>query len=243
MWGLIYKDLIVSKKTLMMTVLPAVGISFVMLFALLAAESSVDAIDDTMVQVVGLAGMIGFLLLLDLPCVFIKNDENRIWSAFVSSSECSVRDQVGSKYVLPFIILVAFINLIYFLYMLFDVIIYKFIGVTGLSSLINTVILLASVILMFWAIEIPFTVYFGSKTGGMIKIAVILVITLGIIIYGLYGREKLSFDKLYELLFSENTSLAVFAATILIDIGSGVLYILSYKLSCRLYLKGAENYE
>ena len=110
-----------------------------------------------------------------------------------------------------------------------------------MTASLNAALLIVFVFLLVWAVEIPFTVYFGSKNGGMIKMIMFYIIILGILIYGLYGKRELSFDGLFRLLLSDAISIGAYVLMTAFEIGAAVLYLLSYRISCRLYLKGAEN--
>ena len=130
-------------------------------------------------------------------------------------------------------------NILYFLLQICDIILYYFAGVTAMSGTISFALMLAFAVMLLWAVEIPFTVYFGSKTGGAVKFLLFLAVVLGFIVYGLYGRTRLSFDGLWALFFSED--IKIYAFTIGSELFCAVAYFLSYLLSCRLYPKGAEN--
>lgn len=243
MWGLIYKDIITNKKALLFSLF-AMLVTFVLFsLPLFIIEDAEDNIDGVSQMIALLISVCSFLFLLDIPTTLIKSDESARWSAFVAASESTVKGQMQSKYVLSFITLVFTVNFLYFALFIDDMILYSAAGVTGMTALTNITILAAFLILMYWAVEIPFTVYFGSKTGGMIKTVFFSLITLGIIIYGLYGKEKISFEKLFDIIFAEVTDKVTLLILFAIEIGAAVMYYLSYRLSCKLYLKGAENFE
>lgn len=243
MWGLIYKDIIVNKKTLLLSAIGTVVLFALFSVTIFVMEDGNDVTESVSSIIALMITVCSFACWIDIPSTLIKGDEKGHWSAFVSSSESNVQGQLQSKYVLPFIILVLVVNFLYFALMIDDMILYSATGYSGMSSTIGIAVFFASVLMLLWAVEIPFAIYFGSKTGGIVKLIVVFTITLGFLINGLYGKETLSFDKLYDLLFAEKTDAVTLFVLSAIQIGAAVLYYLSYRLSCKLYLKGAENFE
>lgn len=240
MWGLIYKDIIMNKKTLIIPAVASAALFMIMTGALFFANDSSDEYIETTAQFISLLATICvFLPWLDLPTMLIKNDERKAWCGFVSASPVTAKGQVASKYALCFIILVITVNILYFFLQIGDIILYSISGKTAMASAVNIAVSFAFAIMFIWAVEIPFTVYFGSKTGGAVKMLIFLAVFLGFIIYGLYGKTKLSFDGLWEMLFSDD--IKIYAFMIGSEIIFAAAYLLSYLLSCRLYLKGAEK--
>ncbi len=241
MWGLIYKDIIVNKKMLLLTAAGSVFITVIFMAAVIISADGDASVLDAASAVSPMIAICAFLPWIDLPTQLIKNDESMAWRSFVTASQVSVRGQVASKYAFGFIVLVLILNFLYFFVIVGDVILYSSAGVTAMAASLNAALLIVFVFLLVWAVEIPFTVYFGSKNGGMIKMIMFYIITLGIIIYGLYGKKELSFDGLFRLLLSDDIGIGAYALMTAFEIGAAVLYYLSYRISCRLYLKGAEN--
>lgn len=242
MWGLIYKDIAASKKTLLL--------SFIGMAVLTALFSvSILVIDDAESEIKNVSEIISLLIIccaflcwIDIPTTLIRNDEFGHWKKFVSSSQASVEGEIQSKYVFPFIILVAVVNYLYFVLQIDDMIFYSVIGMTGMAGMISIAILAASLIMIVWSVEIPFLVYFGSRTGGYVKLIFTGVVVLGIIIYGLYGKTEISFDKLYGFLLSQNSESRVLAKMLAFQAISAAMYYFSYKLSCFLYRRGADDF-
>jgi hypothetical protein len=96
------------------------------------------------------------------------------------------------------------------------------------------------ILIVIWAFEIPFAVFFGSKYGGYVKMAIFLAFFAAVIIYTLYGSTDTFFGKLEKLINSQNSTLML-SFNALFPYTACILYLLSYKISCKLYLKGAET--
>ena len=117
---------------------------------------------------------------------------------------------------------------------------------SGAGSLIGQMIFM--ILILKYSVEIPFTLRFGTKAGSYIMTAGYVVLSFGLIIYGLFGdisffmeNEFMDvFVKTIEFLTSDTASiigLGIFSWVVLI------LYIVSYKISCKVYKKGVETYE
>lgn len=239
MWGLIYKDIVTNKKQFILFAVCSAVLFAIMVAALFIADDFGEYTEVSAQAVSLMAVTCAFLPWLDLPTSLIKNDEGRHWGGFVSASPVSAKGQVASKYVLGFAVLVVIVNMLYFLLQICDIILYYSAGVTAMSGTISFALMLAFAVMLLWSVEIPFTVYFGSQTGGAVKFLLFLAVVLGFIVYGLYGRTRLSFDGLWALFFSED--IKIYAFTIGSELFCAAAYLLSYPLSCRLYPKGAEN--
>ena len=107
--------------------------------------------------------------------------------------------------------------------------------------------------------SLPFVIRYGSKRGVNIKVAVILIIALCIGIYALFGDisyfmkgegfvnqiqeavMNINGNEVADKLLKQDASKLLIASLIPhIIVG---LYYLSYRISCKLYLKGTEEYD
>jgi hypothetical protein len=71
--------------------------------------------------------------------------------------------------------------------------------------------------------------------------AIFLAAFAAVIIYTLYGSTDTFFGKLEKLINSQNSTLML-SFNALFPYTACILYLLSYKISCKLYLKGAETH-
>lgn len=170
---------------------------------------------------------------------FFTFDENRLWQNFAASSPLSFKAQAQSKYVL----MLAINLFVVFVFNIADCIIPLVAG-SQFGFLTSLAFLMFSVQIITCAIEIPFMVRFGSQKGVNVKLSVFGIILLAVGIYLLFGDISFLFegDILNKLLtFSQSGGMVWIMA--LLPYFALTLYFLSYKISTRLYRKGAEKYE
>lgn len=245
MWGLIYKDLCICKKTILIAVaatliLPTI---FLIVIPLIAYTPEEEAISD-MIMVSSLIGSFLFYICwIDMTTAFISADERKLWSGFVSSSSVNAKGHVQSKYCEGIIVLVFLFNFCYIFLNIADVIIYQKFNFSETASVINQAFLMAWLLMAIWAIEMPFTFYFGSKYGNYIKLCLLAIVMIIIFIIILYGSKELSFDKLWEIVMSEEPSMKMQIFSAAFPFAASALYYISYRISCKIYLKGAEKFE
>ena len=95
--------------------------------------------------------------------------------------------------------------------------------------------------ILFRAIDIPFTYRFGSKKGSFIKL--ICMVILAILICAVLVLNVDNMDRITEMVrkvFNENNSSLILSLGLIVCLA---LYYLSYRITCRLYLKGVEQYD
>lgn len=254
MYGLLYKELVLNRKSLF--VLAFVDIVIYVLFFFLFGsavkegvfdESSFSDAADIFSCIYAL--LIYIFVLIILPQMF-STDESKRWSSFVSSSPLQESGQVYSKYMFGFLMLIVSFIWSYIAELFFDAVLSVHYGFENKSLLgLNVSSTMVFAVLFLGAIEFPFYVRFGSKIGSSVKMGVFFGIDLLAVIYFLFGDLSVfgSLDKLWEFLIDlikgeSFADIEIFIMSICM-LGAFVLYILSYKISCRLYMKGAENFE
>jgi hypothetical protein len=238
MWGLIYKDVCVCRKsiilsfvaTLIITILFVIIPNF--LFNLLS-DSEIDDIHFYLMlpQVIGYFCI--FMSWVDIVTSFISVDEKAVWVNFVSSS-VTPKVQIQSKYCEGIIAVILICSWCF---------IADSIGIAIAPesySLSSMIMLFMFTLIVIWAFEIPFTVFFGSKYGGYVKMSIFLALFATVIIYTLYGSSDTFFNK-FEKLINSQESTFMLSINALFPYTACILYLLSYKISCKLYLKGAET--
>lgn len=241
MAGLLYKELILNKKIL-------ISMSGTMLFFSIFLFVPIPS--DLKGEYYGI-----YALLLSLLCVMLfmfsgviqqgifAYDERKKWADFISSTPLSVNGQVLSKYYFSLLISIAtfvYCNLAY--------------GINAViqgkdSGVMNIAIILFTIQIFLRSIEFPFFVRFSSKYGNNYKSAVFGVIFMIIFVYLLFGDLSMfgTFDEFmewYMKLYNSNVISDILLLILaLAPFAVGFMYFLSYKISCRFYLKGAESYD
>jgi hypothetical protein len=170
-----------------------------------------------------------------------SHDENKCYSAFVSSSPMMSKGQVLSKYYE--MLLLSFVLLVWG-----EVCDYALCVVNNMSGeTLGIRLCLFFLQLFLRAVETPFLVRYGSKSGKQVKLLVLLGAAFFVIVYLLFGPLPDSnniFDTIVKW-FSSNDKLsgALLGVAAILPYMIFVLYYISYRISCRLYQRGVETYE
>ncbi len=243
MKGLLYKELVQNKTVLWSVGLCCVFSSFflgIMPF-LLDGEESIEN-DSYSVIMMLFVTILDYFFLLCLQGNFFQNDERKKWAYFVASSPETSAGQVRSKYFLVILCDMGVLIWTYFFENIANVFQNTLTGTISISAIMFFFHLFLS------AFDIPFMVRFGTKGGNMVHTVMFVLLAAFCGIYLLFGDLSVfgSFDAFYEkimnFLNSENTSDWIyFGIGLFMWIAMG-LYYLSYQLSCKFYLKGAEHY-
>lgn len=119
----------------------------------------------------------------------------------------------------------------------------------GSSKLAVIAIILMIIQLFLRSLEMPFVFAFGSKYGNYVKMIVLGMMVLLALAYFLFGRlpDDFSFehilDFIMKLIYTEGV---VKKAKYVIGLLLGLvvlLFYLSYRISCKVYWRGVEEYE
>ena len=268
MTGLMYKELRQNRKYLIMTALIApVCMLFFMLMVMLpgsASEGGASALADLLGKASGDQGagislvhmycaLISFLFGGLASLTFFKQDEIKKWGYFTASHPKGIKGAVYSKYVL-----VAFVGIISFVSVtlteeLITLLDHLILGteMKDIQSYSMLYIILFFLQLFLRMIDIPFLVRFGHRQGEKVKVMTIGGIFIGGFIYALFGPLPEGeggdfFISLYdwwtEFSFGKGAMWLYFGIAVFLWI-TIIGYYLSYRLSCKLYLKGVELYD
>ncbi len=236
MYGLLYKELLLNKKNLLGTV------AAILVFSATLLTPTDSFSSEIFVMVLIFMTIIGFLIMGMFQQGLFEADESRIWQYYITSTPDGLRNQIRVKYV--------FSGLLTVLTTFYYLIIYT------LSSAILDInvpcpcVFIALTQILFRSIEFPFLVYFGSKYGNTFRSVLIALIMFAGLVYALFGDLTIfgSYERFTNFLMnhvlSENGFSQGFSDLIhLVPILIYSLYYLSYRISCKLYLKGGEHYD
>lgn len=166
-----------------------------------------------------------------------EKDERAAWVNFAASTPLAGKGQVLGKYYTILIINIG----ISFLCFITDTVV-SFIS-PETESMLTVLVMLFSLFIFFQSFTIPFQIRFGSKSGMDMRGAAVGVIIFIAAVYVLFGDISflMSDDPIAELMkfLSSETPLLIMSVVPFISLA---LYFISYKLSLKLYNKGAENY-
>lgn len=241
MKGLLYKEFVQNQKTLLLLFFIMLLMSSVMF----GQNEEVDAATIEMVQpLIGMMvySIIFFMLNLFQPN-FMQADEHKKWSGFVISSPNGVEKIVYAKYV--------------FLLMLTGLVTIWCFVIDGLSGSINGIGITGTGIyisffylnLFLTALDMPFMMRFGTRAGGIYRSVLFFGVVIVGFVYALFGDLSMfgSLEdfcgRIYTMFISEELPGWMLLLSGVFPFVSMALYYTSYKLSCKLYVKGVTHYE
>ena len=226
MKGLLYKDFFLLRNGLIFvavfqTILSGVCISFPLI-----------GLDTKMILLLtSVCYYLSFLILALVNQELFAHDERRLWSAFVSSTPQAARGQVACKY---YMILIENLVLLFFCY-LTDVIVLCVADDVTISAIAVGMLIFCLRILIH-AVEIPFMIRFGSNVGVAVKSALLALLVLVLLGYGLFGDIAFLFgDDPIAAVYEYVTSGKVIWIVALIPYVAAGAYYLSYCISVKLY--------
>lgn len=249
MQGLLYKDFCILKKNICSMALAWLVFSIPLFLPASVWEKSGLLTGMMTAQTFTFAIMPAIIYIALFTCIstfqgsLFEHDERKVWSNYITASPVGYKEQVLSKYYMTLITSFAVVVWGY----ICDLFSSISAGQIGSASGIYITFFYIQIILQ--AIEYPFLFRFGQKHGNTYKVAMLIIAFYGIMIYLLFGKlpENLS-DNVFGFLFglaANETALPTIAMGILAILPyiAAILFYLSYKLSCKWYLKGVENYE
>ena len=245
--GILYKDLKLCRGTFIGQAIMLIITNSMVLIPYLADRKvysdSTDGSDPLLGMMCIFTALISFYVGGMLQETIISSDERRKWAYLMSASPDGIKKQVAGKYAL----MVIYSAITAFVCMFMNSLTADIIG-KNVPPASGLILILFFVQLMIRAINAPFIFAFSSKYGNTVRLAAVSIVITAGIIYGLFGDLSwINLDKVWEkllkLLTDLNESVKLLWAQVIFFGGVTVLYIFSYKLSCKLYLKGAEQYD
>ncbi len=237
MRGLLYKDIMLSIRLMIVFVFVILGVMIGFFF--LAPEMGTDDSEAFYLSKCILF-YVPFFLASMCNTENLKMDEKHVWCNFVISSPQAVGGQVLCKY-----ILLLLENLfIFVLCLAADLICCAAYG--GIESSVWKIMLIfVAVNTNLNAVELPFMIRFGTSRGMQIKGNIFAVVFCAATIYFLFG--DLSFFRKYNGIdFSlelATSSIDLTKICIIMWVVAIILYAISYYISTLLYRAGVEAYE
>lgn len=236
MYGLIYNNLKQLKLSFLV-------FSFFIL-STVALSSSIDE-TDTYYYTQALISYFMIFVFTNITLMQIHtNEEKKLWSSFVIASPCGGDGHIKSRY-----LSILIFNFIAFCWCWLTELFVLIIGDVEESLLFSMYSTFFFINLFVCSIEIPFIVRFGCKRGNNIRAGIILGAIAIIVIYFLFGDISMfsSLDEfinnLMDILSGKKSNSFLIASIAVFPYISLTFFYISYKISCRLYLKGVESYE
>ncbi len=242
MYGLLYKELILNKKQIVSIAAAIVLFSSIMFIP--TSDNGISGMEEIFVIICIFFTVLIFAVVGMLQQGIFEIDERSKWQFFITSTPLGKNGQVQVKYIFTFAtsLITAFycilINSIACLAQNTDYLIPS-----------DLIVLITLVQLFMRSIEFPFIFRFGSKYGSNVRMVLVFSLVFVIIVYLLFGDlsvfgSKENFMQWLNLLLNgEAFSNRVLYFIRFLPCITLALYYLSYKISCRLYIKGGDCYD
>jgi hypothetical protein len=234
MTGLVYKEWKQNRLFILSMILCGTA----PLLALLLMRGALPDTGDTPLRIGGL--ITGFLAAGALQMLVLRGDDRRQWSYWITATPDGYKGFLRVKYEMVFAMIVLLLFSLQFTDMLYCAVAADT-EKTEIAQISGAAVLLGFVQILFRAIDIPFFYRFGSKKGSFIKLICVVAFVIFLVALILLNADHLNniIDTGREIFTGYNSSLILSAGLVVCT----ALYYLSYRITCKLYLKGAEQYD
>ena len=241
MTGYLYNEFKLNLRLILVFLLTYIFFSVVPIFAVVDAKDD-DTIGQTLTMILGVFSIFTFITAGCIQSGVFNGDDRKKWAYFVTSTPSGIKGQIGAKYLFTMLFVMFVVTLETLKLALAE-------QISGQSSGLSVLVAaLFYVQLLMRAVEYPLIVRFGVKMGSMVKITAVCVAVLGFIVYMLFGDTSAfaSLDTFWEKMFAfvgdPEKLKKLLLWTGICTLAVLPLYYISYRISVKLYLKGAENY-
>lgn len=234
MTGLVYKE----WKQNRLLILSMILCGFAPLIVLLLMRGEIKDIGEAPIRIGGLIA--GFLAAGALQMLVLRGDDRKLWGYWITATPDGYKGFLRVKYEMIFAMIVLFLFTLQcvdrgYCAAAADM------GMTEIGEISGIAVLLCFVQILLRAIDIPFVYRFGSKKGSFVKLICLIVLTIILLALLILNTERFDtiIDTCKKVVSGQNSSL-------ILSIGLVVclaLYYFSYRTTCRLYLKGVEQYD
>lgn len=255
MKGLLYKEFCQNKLNILLSML--IPSLFFLIPAFIPMDDSSDysvvnsfteyANSGILIKILFL--MIGLMMLDMMTFSFLSGDEIKKWAYFSASTPKGVKGQVFTKYAGIFMTSGIAVILLTITSALLNFAIKKITG-EEITDVYRIIAYFFYIEIFLKSIDLPFCIRFGVKRGSAVKLSVIMGAFVIIMIYFLFGPISLNSDSFFDGLFEfiENLVSGGYSKKIgtvkkIIPFAVIGSYLISFIISCRLYMKGVESYD
>ena len=234
MTGLVYKEWKQNRWMILSMIL----CGFAPVIALLIMHSEIPDIGDVPIRIGGLIA--GFLAAGALQMLVLRGDDRKLWGYWITATPDGYKGFLRVKYEMIFGMIVLLMFSVQFGDMGYCEVAADM-GKADAVQISGIALPLCFVQILLRAIDIPFVYRFGSKRGSFVKLTCFVAAALSFSALFVIYQEK--FDPFFEMgigvFTTENSSLILSVGLV----ACLALYYLSYRITCKLYLKGVEQYE
>lgn len=187
---------------------------------------------------------IGFFFVSSLLLSVFHGDDKKLWAYFIASAPMGVKKFLYTKYVLSFAMCGLYFVSSYFAETLVATIRWFALGEEIISFASIFIIIFFALILQN-SFSIPMMLRFGEKKGSIMNIIIILCLAIAAILALSFIPREIQ-DKVFAWLAGFMTDEHGDLTTLLLGLFPGFsvgAYILSYKVSCKIFMKGVNEYD
>lgn len=236
MAGLLYKDFVAVKGKIYV----AGGVLLLGITMLLRFFVNLEGKDMLLFILLATSSMFAFLfLVVKLEIGVIAVDSGQKQRQYFLSSPITMRQYVASKYVfllLAFYVVIMITSLMGFVCLIdcADREVENY-----LNSFLALLHVIASLMLLLVAIELPFFLGFGVKHGTRLKTGLLMLVFFGGIAYLLFGDLTIleRFSPIHLFQFLEKRPELLLALQVFLPYLAIGLYYLSYRIACILFAR------
>lgn len=244
MKGLLYKECKQNRLYLLLTAAAAVAAIFLPVALCFADEiepmESFKLLLSEGETIRLLFLLLGFVAVGMMQGLTMMGDDTKKWALFTASNPKGVSGFVYTKYLLVFAMSGIMLIGCYSAEQAFSTLGYCVAGLDAMP-IMSFAILLFYAQLLLRAVELPFLIRFGVRTGSMIKVITLVAAVILFILLTLFGLMDGFFIVLNDLISGQMNDALSLAISAMPFAAVGAYY-LSYRISCKLYMKGAEYY-
>ncbi len=250
--GYLYKELKQNRLFIILTaLLPLILLMFnyMMLYVTAVTDENKPVFSDVLADSENmiirlLMTAVGAYAASGLIAGIFGGDDRKLYAYFTVSTPQGVRGSLYYKYFLAFAMNGLFMVGSIFAGSIYDTLYYVITGVES-TSLNKLYLVIFFLLMAICALDIPFMIRFGQKKGSYIKTALMLGISTILVVAFDYLPDPIK-DELIKLFsavmggkISDNMTLCISFAPILCV----AMYYLSYKFSCKLFMRGVDGYD
>lgn len=241
MTGYLYKELKQNRLYILLTAILVPVMIFLPLVVVMAGEKTMAkeaflSFANTGIALRILFALAGFVSAFIIQTLTLKGDDKKMWGYFVASNPKGINGYVVIKY-----LFVAAMSLFFLVLGIgFDLaftFITNYIGGISVPLMSEALLTMMFLMLLFNAVEIPFTIRFGEKRGSIIRTVIWLGIIISVLVAFFINPVEVS-DIVNDFLFSGKISSRM---KWILPIASILAYGISCAVSCKLYIKGVMN--
>lgn len=187
---------------------------------------------------------IGFFSVSGLLLSVFHGDDKKLWAYFIASTSMGVEKFLYTKYVLSFAMCGLYFVSSYFAETLLATISWFALG-KELTAFASIFIIVFFMLILQNSFSIPMMLRFGEKKGSIINLIIILCLAIMAILVLSFiprGMQDRVFAWLASFITGDHGDLTMLLLGLFPGFSVGA-YILSYKVSCKIFMKGVNEYD